>query len=47
MPSLSVEFKWDHVRAIAVRLGLDISGITNATVLALPIDHGKQRDMFL
>lgn len=47
MPSLSIESKWDHVRDIAVRLGLDISEITNATVAALPVDHGKQRDMFL
>lgn len=47
MPSLSIEFKWDHVRDIAVRLRLDLSEITNATVAALPVNHGQQRDMFL
>jgi site-specific DNA-methyltransferase (adenine-specific) len=47
MPSLSIEFKEAHVRDIGVRLGLDVSDIITAEVAALPVNHGKQRDMFL
>lgn len=47
MPSLSIEFKEAHVRDIGVRLGLDVSEIITAEVAALPVNHGKQRDMFL
>ena len=46
MQSLSIEADENHVRDIAVRLGLDLSQITNATVAALPTDNGSQMDMF-
>ncbi|KPH67530.1 DNA methyltransferase [Novosphingobium sp. ST904] len=46
MQSLSIEADENHVRDIAVRLGLDLSQITTAEVAALPVDNGSQMDMF-
>ncbi|GFM29232.1 DNA methyltransferase [Novosphingobium sp. PY1] len=46
MQSLSIEDDENHVRDIAVRLGLDLSQITTAEVAALPAEHGNQMDMF-
>lgn len=46
MQSLSIEADDNHVRDIAVRLGLDLSEITNAQVAALPANHGAQWEMF-
>jgi site-specific DNA-methyltransferase (adenine-specific) len=46
MQSLSIEADENHVRDIAVRLGLALSQITTAKVAALPVDNGNQMDMF-
>ncbi|TDW65383.1 site-specific DNA-methyltransferase (adenine-specific) [Novosphingobium sp. PhB55] len=46
MQSLSIEADENHVRDIAVRLGLDLSQITTAEVAALPVENGSQMDMF-
>lgn len=47
MPSLSIEADENHVRDIAVRLGLDLADVTTATVAPLKVAHGEQGDMFL
>lgn len=46
MQSLSIEADENHVRDIAVRLGLDLETVINARVVALPADHGAQWEMF-
>lgn len=47
MQSISIEADESHMRDIALRLGVDLSEIINATVAPIPVNHGDQGDMFL
>lgn len=46
MSSLSIEADENHVRDIGVRLDISVDELIAAKVLAAPVDHGDQREMF-
>ena len=47
MQSILVEASADHVRDIGVRLGISVDELLSADVVAAPVHHGAQADMFL
>lgn len=46
MQSLSIEADENHVRDIGVRLGIPAAELIKATVKAIPVEYGDQREMF-